>query len=97
MMSAAPRAWDTAELNAEIRGSIPLVVDVLAHFERSGVVIKNAMGRYECAPNNPYLHQLIVRLARLNAEYPMAIIKEIVRAPNDKIRTFVAAFEIKGD
>jgi hypothetical protein len=36
-------------------------------------------------------------LARLYAERPLAVIREIMSAPNDKLHSFVDAFRLKKD
>jgi hypothetical protein len=40
---------------------------------------------------------VVAELAKLHSEYPLAVIKEIVRAPNDKIQSFVDAFRLIKD
>jgi hypothetical protein len=96
MKASAPRLWTPAELNAEIRGSIPLIEDVLAIFEQGGIVKRTARG-FVFAPEQSSVNDTVEELACVHAQYPLAVVKEILRAPNEKIHMFVEAFRLKND
>lgn len=97
MQSAPGKAWTVAALNERLRASASLVEDILAAFSRAGLVVRENDGRYRYSPASPALEALTSELAKLYAERPMTIIKEIVTAPNEKIRSFVDAFRLKKD
>lgn len=92
--TTSPKAWSISELTMEIRGSEPLVEDVLKTLSRARVVKKIAADRHAIALEDPKLAALISELAILHAEYPVAIVKEILRSPNQQIQVFVDAFKI---
>jgi len=96
MRSTATRAWSSSELSRELRGSVPLVEEILGLFVRRGLV-RCESGRYRYDCTDARIDALIDDIAKVYGERPMAVIKEIVRFPNDKIHTFVDAFKLKKD
>lgn len=95
--SAPDRAWTVESLNDRLRASTSLVDEVLATFTRQGLVAAGADGTYRYAPETPDVDRLASELTQLYAERPIAVIKEIVSAPNEKIHSFVDAFRLKKD
>lgn len=95
--TTSPKAWNICELTMEIRGSEPLVEDVLKTLCRARVVREVAAGRYTVTLEDSKLAALMSELAILHAEYPVSIVKEILRSPNQKIKVFVDAFKIARD
>lgn len=91
------RGWTADELIRELRGSATLVGDNLEVFQTSGLVARDAEGRYRYAPASSVLDQVCERLERAYREKPVAVMKAIVSAPNDKLQTFADAFKLKGD
>ncbi len=88
------RNWTATELSVELRGAVPLAQDILDTFLRAHILAADD-GRYRYAPADREVDATVSQLAKLNAEIPLAIAKEIIRAPNDKIQTFVDAFKLK--
>jgi hypothetical protein len=88
-------AWTSEQLSGELRASVSLVEDILVRYTRAHIVMLENEHRYRYAPKDPRLDVLIAELEELNAERPLALLKEILRIPNDKIQTFVDAFKIK--
>jgi len=97
MRTTQSRNWTAAELSAQLRGSIPLVEDILNALLRAHVVTLEADRRYRYGPAERETENVVAELAKLHSEYPLAVIKEIVRAPNDKIQSFVDAFRLIKD
>ncbi len=97
MRATQCRNWTAEELSAQLRGSVALVEDILSGFVRAQIVIAEQNRRYRYRPIDRATENLVYQLAKIEAEYPMAIVKEIVRAPNEKIRVFVDAFRFKRD
>jgi hypothetical protein len=91
------RAWTADALVAEMRASAPLVAEVLATFESSGLTRRNAEGEHLWAPNGPALALLSDELERLYRERPATTVKAILSTPNDKLQSFADAFRIRGD
>ncbi len=96
MKSAARQGWTVASLNDRLRASTSLVEEILVTFTRQGLVVSEADGTYRYQANGE-IDALASELARLYAERPLAVIKEIVSAPNEKIHSFVDAFRLKKD
>jgi Mn-dependent DtxR family transcriptional regulator len=96
MKSAPSQSWTVARLNEGLRASTSLVEEILATFTRQGLVTSEPDGRYRYRADGE-TDALASELARLYAERPLTVIKEIVSAPNEKIHSFVDAFRLKKD
>lgn len=97
MKNAPDRRWTIVQLNDRLRASTSLVEELIAGFCRQGLVVAEGGGTYRYAPANSETQALADQLARIYAERPMAVIKEIMSAPNEKIHSFVDAFRLKKD
>ena len=91
------RAWTVPELTAELRSSPALVAGILVTLTRTGLTKEEAEGLYRYAPETPTLDDTVRQLDEINAERPLALIKEIISAPNDKLTSFVDAFKLRRD
>ncbi len=91
------KQWRRAEISREIRGSMSVVDDALSVFIKASLVSESDSGLVRYQPADQQLADLVMRLAEVNAAYPFAVMKEIIWAPNDKLRTFVDAFRLKKD
>lgn len=90
------RAWTVAALNDRLRASTSLVEEILATFTRQGLMVSEPNGTYHYQTQGE-TDALASELTRLYAARPLAVIKEIVSAPNEKIHSFVDAFRLKKD
>jgi hypothetical protein len=90
------RAWSPDELVRELRGSPAIVAEELAGLQRAGLVAAEPDGRFRYGPQAPRLDELAAGVQRMYAAKPMAIVKAIMAAPNDKLRIFSDAFRLKG-
>lgn len=97
MRNAPGQAWTVTALNDRLRASTSLVEEILSTFVRRGLVVANADKTYRYRPADSATDALVGELAQLYAARPVTVIKEIVTAPNEKIRTFVDAFRLKKD
>jgi DNA-binding IclR family transcriptional regulator len=88
------RAWTVAQLVTELRGSPSLVVDNLARFERSGLVVRAEGDGWRFAPANALMATLVEDLAAAYRERPVSIINIIARP--DPIQGLADAFKLKG-
>lgn len=88
-------AWSVDDLARELRSNRTIVVEALADFDRAGLVREEGAGAYRYAPATPELANLVQDLERVYAERPIALVKEIVSAPNSKIQSFADAFRLK--
>jgi DNA-binding IclR family transcriptional regulator len=91
------RRWTLDLLAQELRGNRPLVQDVLTTLVRAGLLGAEEDGTYRYSPGSSELDETAAELERNYAERPLALIKEIVSAPNEKIQSFADAFRIKKD
>lgn len=84
------------ELVRELQSSQGAVDDILALFKQNGLVVEAGDGRvhYQASPD---LDRAAAALEQAYAERPLAVIREIVTAPNDRLKTFADAFKLKRD
>lgn len=97
MRRSRGRSWTLDELARELRGNRNLVQDVLSALARAGLLAPEAGGAYRYQAATPELDAIVAELERHYAERPVALIKEIFSAPNEKIQSFADAFRIKKD
>lgn len=96
LLKARPeRLWTVSELAAELRGSNLLVEDNLRKLTRAGLVEETSPQLFRYFPKTGRLDQEVEELQRLYIRAPLTVIREIVRAPNEKIQSFVDAFRFK--
>lgn len=91
------RSWTVDALTTELRGSPSLVASILIDFEKTDLVREQPDGSYRYAPGTAELDDIVRQLDAVNAERPLAVIKEILSAPNDKLASFVDAFKLRKD
>jgi len=97
MRRAGSRIWTIDELTQELRSNRTLVADIAAAFVKSELLQEPASGTFRYQPASDELDDLVQQLDRLYAERPLALIKEIVSAPNERIQSFADAFKLKKD
>lgn len=97
MRRQSARAWSVDELTAELRSSPSLVAGIVFTLAKDGLITEIKDGLYQYAPATPELDDTVRQLDAINAERPLAVIKEIVLAPNDKLTSFVEAFKLRKD
>jgi hypothetical protein len=88
------RAWHPDDLVRELRGSPAIVQDELAALRGAGLVAA-AEGRYRYEPASSVQDHLAAALQETYAARPMAVMKAIMTAPNEKLRIFSDAFKLK--
>jgi hypothetical protein len=93
----AARSWTSEDLNRDLRGSLALVEEILLRFVAAGLVATEPDGRFTFRPATPELARLVEQLQQEYATRPLAVVREIVSAPNAKIQTFADAFKVKKD
>jgi len=90
------RAWPAPELVRELRASQALVRDNLAHFERTGLVVRDAAQAARYAPASCVLDQLCSQLEAAYRERPVATVN-LIAAPEAKLQALADAFRFRGD
>ena len=91
------RAWTVEQLTTELRSNPSLVSNILATLRKANLVQEEPGGAFRYAPGTPALDDVVRQLEEINAERPLALIKEIISAPNEKLNSFVDAFRLKKD
>lgn len=90
------RSWSPDELIRELRSSSVVVSDALASLQRAKLVRQIEDGRY-CYGANPAESsgQMVDELKKIYAVRPVAVVRAIATAPNDKLRLLSDAFRFK--
>ena len=96
MRQTQGRAWTLDELITHLRSARSIIDDALKVFVNLKLVAEEVPGAYRYMSSSD-LEPIVNELVRLYTERPLAIIREIVSAPNDKIQSFVDAFRLKKD
>ena len=91
------RTWRAVDLNRELRGSLGLVSDILSQFAAAGLVAEKGDGSFRYEPRSSDLDKLVRQLEAAYAARPLAVVRAIVAAPNEKIQTLADAFKVKKD
>lgn len=97
MRRGRARTWPLDELARELRGNRTLVHDVLLVLAKAGLVEADEEGDYRYRPATEEADAVVGELERVYIERPLALIREIVSAPNEKIQSFADAFRLKKD
>lgn len=91
------RSWTPEDLNRELRGSLALVTEIIAKFRGAGLIADGGDGTYRYEPQSVELDKLVRELEAAYAARPLAVVRAIVAAPNEKIQTLADAFKVKKD
>jgi hypothetical protein len=89
------REWAERELVRELRGSLALVRDGLSALSAAGLVGTGTVSTIVYRPRTSDLDESAGRLARAYEQTPVAVMKAIAAAPDDRIQTFADAFRFK--
>jgi len=89
------RSWDPDGLVRELRGSQFVVSEAIHNLKHAGLVAQDAEGLTRYQPATAELDDICDAIEALYAAKPMAVIKAIANAPNEKLRIFSDAFKLK--
>jgi len=89
------KAWLPSDLVREMRSSAVAVDEALRNLQSAGLAAADADNRYRYSPASAELDALASGIAQAYAARPSAVVKAIVRAPDDKLRIFADAFRLK--
>jgi hypothetical protein len=89
------RSWRTDELIREMRGSQVVIAEALKMLQGAGLVVQDGAGAHRYQAASEHLDQMVSELEKAYAAKPMTVIKAIIAAPSDKLRTFSDAFKLK--
>lgn len=88
------RDWRADALVRELRSTETIVDDALTALRSIGIVVGQG-GLYRYQPASHALDVLVSETAKIYAIKPIPVIRAIVTAPNDKLRTFANSFKLK--
>jgi len=88
--------WTAERLVLEQRSSERAVRDALEAFVRAGLV-RQTESSFVYEPASAELDGLVTKLAETYAERPIAVIRMIAAAPEDRLQAFLDAFRLKKD
>lgn len=91
------RAWTPDALAVELRGNRALVQEALSNLVLAGLLVAEPDGSYRYQPAKAELETVAAEIERHYIERPLALIKAIASAPNEKIQSFADAFRFKKD
>ena len=91
------RAWTPDALAGELRANRALVQEALSSLVPAGLLVVEPDGSFRYRPANSALEDVAAEVERHYVERPLALIKAIASAPNDKIQSFADAFRFKKD
>lgn len=91
----ADKAWTVDALTGELRSRDKLVAEILAEFVQRGLVVAENSNTFRYKPASDVLDNLVSELENAYSERRIALIQEIVAAPNEKIQTLADAFRLK--
>lgn len=90
------RCFLPAELVRELRSSELAVAQALGHLTRSGLIEEIPETGYRYQQVSVQLDAICDRLESDYAHKPVKIVRAILEAPDEKLRTFAEAFRISG-
>ncbi len=89
------RAWPTAELVRELRSSDAAVTEAAAGLKSAGFLTTEGGELVRYWPASPELDRIAGEIETIYAAKPIAVVKGIMSAPNEKLRIFADAFKLK--
>ncbi len=89
------RSCTVEELAKELRSNAALVTANITAFERAGVVLREADGRYRLSPATAALEKVIAEIEAVYSERPVTLINMVWSA--DRLRDLADAFKIRKD
>ena len=95
MQRGRDRMWQTTDLVRELRSSPVAIGQGLSSLQAAELVAKTGDDSYSFAPASALQAQLAADIEKLYAVRPVALMKVIMTAPNEKLRIFSDAFKLK--
>jgi hypothetical protein len=90
------RAWTSAELMRQLRGSDVVIAQGLHRLHSAGLITEQS-GRYLYKPKSPEIDALANELESLYRLKPVAVVSAIANAPQRKLQILSDAFRLKKD
>ena len=90
------RAWTSAELMRQLRGSDAVLTQCLHRLQNLGLIIEES-GSYLYRPSSAEVDNLANELESLYRLKPVAVVSAIANAPQRKLQILSDAFRLKKD
>ncbi len=91
------RLWTFDELVREMRSSAAVVDQALNNLQSARLAERTGAEACRFAPASPDLREVAANIERAYAAKSSAMVRAILTAPDDKLRTFADAFRFKGE
>jgi hypothetical protein len=89
------RAWPIDELVRELRSSDAAVSEAVTSLKSSGLLAADSADVVSYRPASAELDRMAAAIESTYAAKPLAVVKMIMSAPNEKLRIFADAFKLK--
>ncbi len=96
MRQERQRYFGADQLVRELRSSQLAVAQALEHLTKSGLIEEIPGAGYRYQQSSAQLDAICDRLESLYARKPVKIVRAILEAPDEKLRTFADAFRLLG-
>jgi len=90
------RAWTSAELMRQLRGSDVVIAQGLQRLRSAGLITEDS-GRFIYKPSSAEIEALATELENLYRLKPVAVVSAIANAPQRKLQILSDAFRLKKD
>jgi hypothetical protein len=87
--------WPVPDLVTALHANARIVTESLAALRVAGLAEVNEAGLHHYCPASTQLADTVAALAAMYTHKPVAVVRAIFSAPNDKIQTFADAFRFK--
>jgi hypothetical protein len=88
------RAWTSAELMRQLRGSDVIIAQGLQRLQGAGLITEDS-GRYLYKPSSSEIDALATELENLYRLKPVTVVSAIANAPQRKLQILSDAFRLK--
>jgi hypothetical protein len=89
------RSWQANDLVKELRSSGTAVTEALTRLVQAGLISEDADRHFRYAPASPERERIAEAIEKAYASTPLAVVKAIVAAPDQKLQAFSDAFRLK--
>ncbi|CAN0474660.1 unnamed protein product [Phaeothamnion confervicola] len=89
------RSWSTDRLIRELRSSRVVVAQAIAELQRAKLIRESEDGGIGYAAGSEEIARMVDELKKIYATKPVAVVRAIASAPNEKLRLLSDAFKIK--
>lgn len=89
------RTWRPEDMVLEMRSSEAAVAEALTGLRSIGFIAADSAGLHTYQPASAELDRIAGRIGEVYAAKPLAVVRAITSAPNEKLRLFSDSFKLK--